>query len=438
MIPVATFKDQHVALLGLGDAGLNLALSLIEGGAHVKAWDDRKAYRDRAAAQKVNIEDLTCFDWGDLSALIVEDASLLESEGQNRFVDLARAVEIPVRVAISVHADAVLENDAYQTVILTGRHCQASASLSSFLLNAAGLRVQNLNDTGSGLYQSGIVLCCLSAAEIADLRASKPADALIALEPQEGDASADNDRLSHYAAQAQLATIVSVHAPERARLIRGRTDERALGVSARMILSRGVYAAGDELFETITGRAERIGVLDPLWPREAVLAAIALARRFDLDIDQIRHALPDWLGAIGYGHSIFQSERIGVYDWSFARSITDAVQILGGDTAMFWIAGPSLDPSIAQAIRRVPNAVERIYLANDKARAEPRLSRYVPTTRHKNLMSAFARAMHDAAYFKEAVRIVYAPGCPIDIVAEQGFQMVMQTLFSQAIEDDAA
>src|ERR1700722_915006 len=56
MIPVANFRNETVAVLGLARSGLASALALKRGGARVLAWDD--AAEKRQAAEQAGL-DLT-------------------------------------------------------------------------------------------------------------------------------------------------------------------------------------------------------------------------------------------------------------------------------------------------------------------------------------------------------------------------------------------
>jgi UDP-N-acetylmuramoylalanine--D-glutamate ligase len=431
------YQGQSVALLGLGETGLSAAKALKTGGADVLAWDENLQNRERAIAEDIQVEDLTQFDWGELSALIVENGDWLNAKRPNRLIELAHAVDIPVPIASCVLVDHVRAQEAFQTIIVTGQHAAACAEIILSMLAFQGLHARCLLDNDLGRESAKIIICPMEELDIVALSPDLSIDALIALRPL-NEKSVDEASIQQIASKAKRAVIASVQSPSRLKLVMGKNDGISFGISDRMVISRGVYAAGLEYFEALGHRAQRIGTLDPIWPKEAVLAAIGLALKFDVSVDNIRLALESWSGAPGFGKLIFHSGEISVFDWSFAQTSEDALTILGGDIEVFWIAGPNVDPGIADELRRDPRAVKKIYLANDRSRAEPRLSRYIETAKFKNLSAAFARAMYDAAQVDEPVHIVYAPACQIDPLAKNAFERVMQTLFLQAVEDDVA
>ena len=71
MTPVTVFKDQTVAVFGLGGSGLVTAEALKAGGAHVIAYDDAERSRAKAAAAGITVQDLTTIDWTTVAALVL-------------------------------------------------------------------------------------------------------------------------------------------------------------------------------------------------------------------------------------------------------------------------------------------------------------------------------------------------------------------------------
>ena len=63
MIPVPSFANKRVAVMGLGVAGLATARALAASGADVLAWDDAEAGRTAAAAAGIAATDLGAVDW---------------------------------------------------------------------------------------------------------------------------------------------------------------------------------------------------------------------------------------------------------------------------------------------------------------------------------------------------------------------------------------
>ena len=71
MIPVAHFRNQDIAVLGLARSGLAAAQALQAGGAKVLAWDDNAARRAAAAKAGINLVDLGQADLTSVRALVL-------------------------------------------------------------------------------------------------------------------------------------------------------------------------------------------------------------------------------------------------------------------------------------------------------------------------------------------------------------------------------
>ena len=59
MIPVRGFEGKRVAVFGLARSGLAAARALLAGGAQAEVWDDGVAARAAAAAEGLNLVDLS-------------------------------------------------------------------------------------------------------------------------------------------------------------------------------------------------------------------------------------------------------------------------------------------------------------------------------------------------------------------------------------------
>src|SRR5690606_18859116 len=71
MIPALLFGGRKVALFGLGGSGLATALSLVEGGAEVSAWDDNPESVARASAAGIPTADLRGIDWSQMASFVL-------------------------------------------------------------------------------------------------------------------------------------------------------------------------------------------------------------------------------------------------------------------------------------------------------------------------------------------------------------------------------
>ena len=96
MTPVTCFSGRTVALFGLGGSGLATARALVQGGAHVVAWDDGETSRQRAAEAGIEIADLSRSDWSGFAALVLAPGVPLTHPAPHWSVEKARQAGIEI------------------------------------------------------------------------------------------------------------------------------------------------------------------------------------------------------------------------------------------------------------------------------------------------------------------------------------------------------
>ncbi|MFP4519031.1 MAG: hypothetical protein ACLFQ5_06215, partial [Oceanicaulis sp.] len=208
MVPAGGYADMRVAVLGLKGPGLAAARALEAGGADVTVWDEDGPQRFTAHTCGLTVENPTERDWGDLAALVVEDAALLTREEPPRLIDLARAVGAPVIAARCLLTEAVARAPGVKLALVTGRHGEAAASLAVHLLDAAGISAQDLL-AGGAPKPGGWVVAALSSDELAVLSDIVEAEAFAALSPDAPAGAAALDRLADAASHALISSAES-------------------------------------------------------------------------------------------------------------------------------------------------------------------------------------------------------------------------------------
>ncbi|ACK52372.1 UDP-N-acetylmuramoylalanine/D-glutamate ligase [Methylocella silvestris BL2] len=96
MIPVGVFRDQSVAVFGLGGSGFITAQALVAGGASVYVWDDNEHAREKARAAGLRIENLASVDWRGFSALVLSPGVPLTHPAPHWTVVKAREAGVEV------------------------------------------------------------------------------------------------------------------------------------------------------------------------------------------------------------------------------------------------------------------------------------------------------------------------------------------------------
>ena len=144
MTPAVSFSGRTVALFGLGGSGLSTVRALVAGGAHVAAWDDGEASRQRASAQGVALEDLTGADWSQFEALILSPGVPLTHPAPHWTVVKAKAagIEIIGDVELFCRERLRLAPDAPFVAITGSNGKSTTTALIAHILRAAGHDVQ--------------------------------------------------------------------------------------------------------------------------------------------------------------------------------------------------------------------------------------------------------------------------------------------------------
>jgi NAD(P)-dependent dehydrogenase (short-subunit alcohol dehydrogenase family) len=109
MIPVRCFEGQTVAVFGLARSGLASARALVAGGARVAAWDERPGAREVAAAEGLELVDLSGADWSEFAALVLSPGVPLYFPEPHWTVRMAEAAGVEVIGDIELFARAALE-----------------------------------------------------------------------------------------------------------------------------------------------------------------------------------------------------------------------------------------------------------------------------------------------------------------------------------------
>jgi UDP-N-acetylmuramoylalanine--D-glutamate ligase len=96
VIPVRTFQDETVAVMGLARSGLASVRALVAGGARVLAWDDNVQRCDAAAALGAEITDLAQFDFSEIASLVLSPGIPHTHPAPHPVAERARAHETAI------------------------------------------------------------------------------------------------------------------------------------------------------------------------------------------------------------------------------------------------------------------------------------------------------------------------------------------------------
>lgn len=102
MIDLSGFRGQKIAVMGLGKTGLSAALSLMQSGVEVWAWDDTEASRIHAESLGILVVDLTMAPFHDLSFIIWSPGIPHTHPTRHRVAERAEMAGVPIVCDIDV------------------------------------------------------------------------------------------------------------------------------------------------------------------------------------------------------------------------------------------------------------------------------------------------------------------------------------------------
>ncbi|MCB1430651.1 MAG: UDP-N-acetylmuramoyl-L-alanine--D-glutamate ligase [Nitratireductor sp.] len=153
MIPVTCFKDQRVALFGLGGSGMATAHALVAGGAKLTAFDDNPETVARAAEQGIPTGDFRQTGLHFHAALVLSPGVPLTHPKPHWSVDLARAAGIEVIGDIELFCRERARTAPHSPFIaITGTNGKSTTTaLVAHVLAHAGLDVQMGGNIGTAV-----------------------------------------------------------------------------------------------------------------------------------------------------------------------------------------------------------------------------------------------------------------------------------------------
>ncbi|MFS8036255.1 UDP-N-acetylmuramoyl-L-alanine--D-glutamate ligase [Xanthobacter sp. AM11] len=153
MIPVTVFKDQTVALFGLGGSGLATAEALKAGGAQVVAYDDSETSRRKAGEAGILVQDLHDIDWTIVQALILAPGVPLTHPEPHWSVKLAQAAGVEIIGDIELFCrerHAIARRSPF--IAITGTNGKSTTTaLITHILRVAGRDVQMGGNIGTAI-----------------------------------------------------------------------------------------------------------------------------------------------------------------------------------------------------------------------------------------------------------------------------------------------
>ncbi|HEV7417943.1 MAG TPA: UDP-N-acetylmuramoyl-L-alanine--D-glutamate ligase [Tianweitania sediminis] len=431
MIPATTFSGQHVALFGLGGSGIATALSLIEGGAKVLAWDDNPESVARAHEAGVPVADLHGIDWSAVASFVLSPGVPLTHPKPHWTVDLARAanVEIIGDIEIFVRERRRLAPDA-PLIAITGTNGKSTTTaLIAHILRSAGRDTQMGGNIGRAILTLDppqpdrfyVVEC--SSYQI-DLAPSLDPTAGILL-------NVTPDHLDRHGTIENYAEIKARLVAGSHTAIIGVDDSFGMAIAARLegesrsvqrvsVRSRpdgGLFAEDDQILLSSGSAVEPlaslagIGSLRGRHNAQNALAAVAACRAVGLTNGEIQSGLKSFPGLAHRMEQVGQRGDVLFVNDSKATNAEAAAPALSSFSRIRWIVGGLPKSGGIGALRPFFPRIVKAYLIGEAAPAfAATLGETVSYEISGTLSSAVNHAAADAEGDGEVV-VLLSPAC---------------------------
>lgn len=359
MIPITTFKNQKVALFGLGGSGLVTARALVAGGADVLAYDDNPDSVAKAQGEGIATADLRSIDWSKLSAFILAPGVPLTHPKPHWSVDLADAagVEIIGDVELFVRQRRALSPDC-PFIAITGTNGKSTTTaLIAHILQSSGRDTQLGGNIGTAVLSLEppqadrfyVVECSSYQIDLAPT-INPSAGILLNLTPDHLDR---HGTMQHYAdvkerLVAGSGTAVIGVDDSYCSLIAERVERagtKVLRISKRIPVANGLYAEGAKIIRAVNGKAELLVDLSGIQTlrgahnAQNAAAAIAACLAVGVSEDKVRTGLQSFPGLKHRMQPIARKGNVTFVNDSKATNADAAAPALSSFDRIYWIAG---------------------------------------------------------------------------------------------------
>ncbi|MEJ0013417.1 MAG: UDP-N-acetylmuramoyl-L-alanine--D-glutamate ligase [Bauldia sp.] len=388
MIPVFSFRNQNVAVFGLGESGKATALALIAGGALVSAFDDSAVSVDAAASAGVPVEDLRIADWQSFAALVLAPGVPLTHPKPAWPVVSARAAGIEVIGDIELFCRERTRNvPAAPFIAITGTNGKSTTTaLIAHILSATGREVElggnigrailSLEPPRTGRYH--VIECSSFQIDLAP-SLNPSIGVLLNITPDHLDR---HGTLAAYArikerlvAQSEIAVIAIDDEWTQSTADRlQRAGKRVIRISARRPLADGVYAEGADIYVASNGNAVKFMSLDGISTlrgqhnAQNAAAAIAVCRASGLSDAEIATQVQTFAGLPHRLEEVGRRGRVTFINDSKATNADATAKALAVVSRIYWIAGGRAKAGGIASLKPYFPRIEKAYLIGEAAK----------------------------------------------------------------------
>jgi UDP-N-acetylmuramoylalanine--D-glutamate ligase len=442
MITVRDYEGRRVGVLGLGRSGLPTVKALQAGGAKVIAWDDDAESRKRAAAEGIQLLDLSRRDSLEgLACLVVSPGIPHLYPNPHPAVDLAMRLGVKldndVGLFFQAFASTVQENSNNSPVIVcvTGSNGKSTTcALIAHILDVAGRPVQLGGNFGRGALdlQPGddrmVIVLELSSYQLEVARTLSP-DIGVFLNLSADHLDRHGGIGGYFAAKRRLfsegvprsciigidevegrflANTMSAVGPDDGTLIAVSTTDKLTDGGWSVTAKRGFLAEWRNGRQLASIDLRKIESLPGTHNHQNACAAYAVARSLGLGPKLIERGLSTYQGLRHRCQTIAEWNGIRIVNDSKATNADAAARSLGSYNRIRWIAGGRPKDGGIETLRSLFDRIAKAYLIGEAA---PQFAATLGSVPHEISVTIDTAVNHAMIEAEAGETILLAPAC---------------------------
>jgi UDP-N-acetylmuramoylalanine--D-glutamate ligase len=387
MIPVFTFRNQNVAVFGLGESGKATALALVAGGANVAAFDDSAVSMDAASSAGIPVEDLRIADWQSFAALVLAPGVPLTHPKPAWPVVSAKSTGIEIIGDIELFCrERKRDVPNAPFIAITGTNGKSTTTaLIAHIIAATGRDVQLGGNIGKAILsleppRTGRfhVIECSSFQIDLTPGINPTVGVLLNLTPDHLDrhgTMAAYARIKERLVAGSETAIIAVDDEWTAAIADRlqRAGRKVIRISARRALQDGVYADGSDIYVASMGRATKFMSLDGITTlrgqhnAQNAAAAIAACREAGLSDAEIASNVATFPGLPHRLEEVGRRGRVTFINDSKATNADATAKALAAMSRIYWIVGGRPKAGGITSLRPFFPKIEKAYLIGEAA-----------------------------------------------------------------------
>lgn len=360
MIALPAYRGKNVGVVGLGKAGEATIAALLEGGAHVFAWDDGEAARSKLASRDhLQLSEPNSWDWANMAAFVLGPGVPFTHPAPHPAVKLARQAGVAIKGDVELLCEA---QGAARKIGITGTNGKSTTTtLIGHLLAEAGRNTQVGGNLGTAalslapLGEDGIYVIETSSYQLDLLTHARFNVALLLnVTPDHLDRHGDMDgyiaaKMHLFANQRQgdvaVIAVDDEHTQKVAAELEARKTMHVVRVSASQGLADGIVATGGILREMQNGKAvfecdlRNIATLTGRHNWQNAAASFAAVRACGVEAAVIAQAMQSFGGLRHRLEMVGSAKGVRFINDSKATNADATANALAPYEQIYWILG---------------------------------------------------------------------------------------------------